>query len=774
MRQSKIDSNKVIRHSSHKKEKKSKLEFEAIINPWIIFSWAEQDYGIDAIVDITHPIGNTKHDEVTGRKVAVQLKATTKEFKSNKCSVSVPTSKIWNWYNSNVPVLFVIHDQTDSNFCYVWIDDELINYFDKKSPKWRTQSNKSISIPKQNCLNSDSLDEIERYVIESRKKDKQHIAPGTYFEIKDEILNINYSLKEIAEKFQFESVNMALANTKQAIEEAIYRVTITGLSKVGKSTFINGLLRLPDISPTDMIPITGVPLIFLPGTKNYVEVLFDNGKKEIGEVTRDYIKQFVSLSENKRNEKGVKLVTVYLVNSLLEKGVAFFDVPGSDDLNEQVQEFNYNTIDTSNAVIYLIDVGGFQTGGSVFTSYIKKDLEKHSNNLDKVFLIFNKVDALSPDRRTRLEEYVKETLEEYGMEKIVHSKIFYISAEQSFLSRTNKNQKAEDTIEPIEKELWDFLLNENKVGVYKIFKIENDLFTSINNLESLIDLVLSDIDKKEELEAEIQVVENSLPDMANDLDNEKYNLLLPISQYIQRRNTEVTDMLERELKNIPVKESLPGVFWIRNYLKNEMNITISKSNNFFTQRMIVKKNEVDQWVEDNLDIIRSKVNEGSGSYQVDLSNLNNFVVANMDNLEISVGILNTALVLGLSIEFPPVGIVLGILSLLGWISSAENRRNKRINKIMGVVRREYQKASDELNVGYSKGITNNLNSLKNYANDRVNIFITDIKKEIDRMTNSNISVEERNSLKQSKLDISKIKKRLGKVSNKLKANYQNH
>lgn len=72
-------------------EDKSRRIFGDIVSPWLVTDWTQHDYGIDAIVEITRTRTTGSNLDATGKRFAVQLKATEDDLTfQDFLSVRVP------------------------------------------------------------------------------------------------------------------------------------------------------------------------------------------------------------------------------------------------------------------------------------------------------------------------------------------------------------------------------------------------------------------------------------------------------------------------------------------------------------------------------------------------------------------------------------------------------------------------------------------------------------------------------------------------------------
>src|SRR5690606_33461782 len=110
---------------------------------------------------------------------------------------------------------------------------------------------------------------------------------------------------------------------------------ITGLSRVGKSSLINAMLRRQGVSPTGIYQTTGVPIQIAPSEEDRVVITYHDGREQFEKFSPKVIAQYASQSLNEDNFKNVKIVNIGLANVLLAKGISLYDIPGLDDPSDE-------------------------------------------------------------------------------------------------------------------------------------------------------------------------------------------------------------------------------------------------------------------------------------------------------------------------------------------------------------------------------------------------------------------------------------------------------
>jgi len=306
-------------HKSHQNERKSKLNFEALLanlNLRMAFPWADNDYGIDGQVELISPIKNSESFRPDSKFFLIQLKSTESlKVVGKNISFSVPVKKVVQWFSANLPVMFVINDLKNKCFYSIWIDDILISTLDKTNSNWVNQGDVTLKIPIENNFAKYTLDTIRDFVLGWKISSRKIIEAGTYFELKDKCKGNLDSYTEISNPFKFESVNSSLITLGNQIEQAIYRIAITGPSRVGKSTLINALLKRKDISPTGFFQTTGVPIQILPDKEDFIRITFRSGKAATEKFSFKVIESYASQAKNEDNKKDVALVAIHLATA---------------------------------------------------------------------------------------------------------------------------------------------------------------------------------------------------------------------------------------------------------------------------------------------------------------------------------------------------------------------------------------------------------------------------------------------------------------------------
>lgn len=759
-------------HKAHQNEKKSKRNFEALLdnlNMRMAFPWADNDYGIDGQVELISPIKNSESFRPDSKFFLIQLKSTEKlKIVRKHISFSIPVKKIVQWYSANLPVMFVINDLTSKSFYSIWIDEKLINTLECVNSNWVNQGNITIKIPIENNFNNYTLDTIRDYVLSWKIPSRKIIEAGTYFELKDRCkANLDCYI-EISKPFKFESVNSSLVALSDQIEQAIYRIAITGSSRVGKSTLINALLKRKDISPTGFFQTTGVPIQILPGKEDLIRITFKSGKTATEKFSFNVIENYASQTENEDNKKDVALVAIHLANRQLEQGVSLFDIPGLDDPDDNIYTYTWSTVTKANAILYLIDASPFENGGYIFKSEYKKHISELGQSLDKIFLVFTKVNALTGNKLQLLQERVIKDLQKLNLYEKVSGKIYFISAEESLEVRTSK-KKGNDTVKKIEDDIWAYLLNENKVGLVNLSSINKEILNSTKDFEGIINARLLDNTKRKKLDAAIAFVNSKIPELSNIYYAREKEIKVSIKQSLDNRKNSLLFELETYLKSFSPNVDLPSKKEMQNYLAQGGHQTIVETNKEYNHQVNLQKVMIDSWIEENLKQVREIIDGNSEKKIIDFSDIEKFEPPSID--------LSTSFGVGLLAGFvafvinPPAAILAGLSAFFGslWFSASE-RRAKRILKIMEAARRSYNEQFLKITDAYMNCIDENSTRIINYANNKIKLFFTDLQNQTSKLNTPILEAEEK-QYQNAFAEIEKIRTSINKLNEEINGWY---
>ena len=695
----------------------------------MICSWMDEDFGIDATVEIMRPIPSSRNEFATGKRFSVQLKSTdSKDFYNDKIPLSVPREKITYWYNSIEPVLITLINLKEKEVYYKWINNDLIEHLFSINPNWIANTSVTLHFEKGQTITPTTLIALESYVVNWKRPQKTVLSPGSYFKFNRDASTYIKNIHDTTLKFGVNFLQNEVEELNRQLSKTIYTIAIAGPSRSGKSTLINALLH-KEISPIGIFPTTGVPITIIPKEDNSALIVFKDGATILGNNDSSFIEQFTSQEKNPDNIKKVKLVSVHVTNDLLEKGFALCDIPGLDDPNDEIRAISKTAIYNVNAIIYVINAAPMRDGGFSLTKQIVDDLKELGGKVDKLFLVFNKVDELNNTQIDQLSNYVNSSLSNYDILKYLPSEPHYLSSKVAFEKR--KKGKPDIKLEKLELDIWTFLLSNNKTGLNKLLGSYGDLKTLLEKLQNIINTRLLDLNKRTELVNEIVFVENEITQLHNWVNIRSTSILESFESLLSNSLDNVLYHMKIDLASRPLTESLPSNAMILQWLENNLLNIISGLQGKLQNQIRGLQTEINSWIATKLKQVELTIEapQETSSYQMpDLKEYINQINPTFQDEDNShPGMLETVLlVFGKIIE----GLVEIITNAL---TSSDVIRTKQIERLCSKAHKSFSKIREQFNGHVASFIKTTTTAMVIMSQDRTMVYLGNLKQQLGKL-----------------------------------------
>jgi predicted GTPase len=208
-------------------------------------------------------------------------------------------------------------------------------------------------------------------------------------------------LAEIAAGLGERSTTEDIQQLVSRINEGRFFVACVGQFKRGKSTLLDALVG-EEVLPTGVVPVTTVPTVLRYGTQRTARVLIDGKWKTI---RPEELAQYVSEELNPENEKRVEGAEVFLASSLLASGMCLVDTPGIGSVFSGNTEATKDFIPQVDAAILVVGADPPISGEEAAL------VEAVAANVDRILIILNKIDRVSPAERQQAAAFASKVLE---------------------------------------------------------------------------------------------------------------------------------------------------------------------------------------------------------------------------------------------------------------------------------------------------------------------------------------------------------------------------
>ena len=185
------------------------------------------------------------------------------------------------------------------------------------------------------------------------------------------------------------------------VSEGRFYVACVGQFKRGKSTLLNALVGQP-VLPTGVVPVTSAVTVMRHGPAPASRVWFADGRSL--DVDPSRIGEYVSESDNPGNEKGVRVVEVFLPSPLLEQGMCLVDTPGLGSVFDANSEVTRNFVPHVDAALLVIGADPPISGDEL--GLVEAVVEK----VDHVVLVLNKADRVSSEESEEAARFAAQVL----------------------------------------------------------------------------------------------------------------------------------------------------------------------------------------------------------------------------------------------------------------------------------------------------------------------------------------------------------------------------
>lgn len=701
-----------------------KSQLEVFFNSWQCKKWTNTKYGYSFVMEIRDAIAAKKEAEKREANVCLFV------LNGNESILSISADQLSTWGNGSKPTVLLCH--REDKFSYLLLEEHFLNVLFSENPSRTAQEDISIPLSSFTFLIKTKIKEIREFVFKWKKMTFSILESGTYFKYKD-------ALKTEVEKTLVEMQNLnlninldSLKEIDEDINKAIYTVAIVGATKAGKSTIINSLVS-KYVSPIDIRPTTGIPTNIVPGKEEKAEILLQDGQIIVGPAEESFLNQYVAIDQNRSNWKKVKMVTVWVRSAQMEKGLSFCDFPGLDDADPVIERTVTNALKFVNAIIYVIDADGMQSGFK-FPKQYRDDLLNLSNK-DKIFLVINKIDRFTdPKLLQDFKNFIDEQLELLNLKSLFSSPPIYMTAKKSFEER-RQGIYEKDEMSVLESQVWDHLLSNSKSGLHNLMNIIGQVSHESERLSRMLSLRMTQGDKQKELKTELQTTQLELNKIKAFELGERKKIKSWLDAKLYAEKAHLISYYRDYLENIGLNKSLPNNTAIQEYLTEQFTLTAPEIFEELENKITDLHNQLNIWVNEKLESAEILIDQYS---KHQFRNSETFYQL----LQPISHIFSESY--GKSVPTGMLGnIAYHIFNALEWLggtlweifTNSQTVRSRNINIILKKLGKCYDETFEKIYFAFNAHLDHKCAQLLGKVVDRTNIYIAGMNKQISELNN---------------------------------------
>jgi hypothetical protein len=704
----------------------SKARFELALPEQLVTRWQDNDFGIDAMVELTYFSQRPPRFVASGKKFSAQIKSrSAPATRSGNLTVSIEVGKILYWLSCSEPVMLVRHEPVSDELRFVWIDDGFAAALTNRRPGWRAARTVTIQFGPGARLVPSRQAEILGYVLRWRPPGRQPMAPAQFFALRQQVGQLTKSLALIADSVGVATLSAPVIELANRVALSAYTIAITGPSRAGKSTLINALVRR-EISPVNVLPTTGLPVVIVGGPTASATVRFKSGPAKDVQPSAAGLAPYVTQQENGGNVKGVKLVEVILPDPGLMNGVSFVDIPGLDDADPAVGAAAATVVSSANAIIYVIDASPFENGGFSLNVHHVRDLKRISASADRVFLLLNKADGLSPDKHAPLMDYVNGELVRFDLRSSLPNAPHLLSAREAWAARTSTDGPP-DPLAPFESELWGFILGNNKAGIYLLRAAADEVARRIPEAIRVVGDEIAQAHTRADLEAARVAGVSSYGRLAPELIRMRDEAWWALDRQLATSKQAILGRLTGVIGATPVGGQLPSPEQVRAYLETHTVAALAQAGSDVSSSLARIQWSAAGFVEQAFS--RPAVQRTAGVVQpavpVDLSPASLPIPEDMSSPIMAAALGGLA---GLALG--PLGLIAGLVVgfFTGLFVSADTRHRRRSSALLANATVAMDQSFAEIRNGLWRVLSQGSDRIQRWADDRANSFASDLQR----------------------------------------------
>lgn len=699
-----------------------KAQLEKLFNPWRLKNWRVSKHKASFTLVIS--------DSIVTKAEAPLREIDTWLFleQSQAEEVEITNEDLKKLAASSKPVMLLYI--LENKFLHLEFNEHYLGILFSENPSRTAKSIIPLALKEFKPLTKSRLKGIREFAFKWKKPETAILESGTYFTIKD-------GLKELVTKAISDvgslgiEVNLdPLRKIEDEINRAIYTVAIVGPTKAGKSTIINSLVS-KNVSPIDIRPTTGIPMSIVPGAKECSEILLKDGQIIPGDADATFLNEYVAIDRNRGNHKGVKMVTVWVKSEQMEKGLSFCDFPGLDDADPVIEKTVENALQFVNAIVYVIDASGNEKGYK-FPKQYRDDLLSLKHK-DRIFLVVNKIDDFTDQQLfAGYKNFIDEQLELLDLKRFLPFAPIYMVAKTSFENRKSGIYD-NDEMSLLEKQIWDYLLANNKSGLHNLLNIIGQISLEYERTARTLQTRLLSGDKQREISGSLASTQSELEQIKSFEDLERQKMIRWLFETLQTEKGFLIANYRNYLLNVGLNSALPNNQNVRAYLIDQFSVIAPEIFELLEDKIADLNNELNVWVGEKLQSVEVKIDKYSKQQFKNSENFNQLLRPIINIFSESYGKTVPTNLIG-NILYHIVNAVEAFGDVIWEIFTDKQAvRNRKINGIVTKLEKCYDEVFDQMYFIFHNHLNHKCDELLEKVVDRTNIYVSGLRKQISEL-----------------------------------------
>lgn len=561
------------------------------------------------------------------------------------------------------------------------------------------------------------------------------LSAGQYMSIHRSALKAAAQLEKLGVQLSQGSATARATKVRQALQQRLYRVVVTGKSRAGKSTLLNALIGRV-ICPSQEELTTAVPIIIGPGERECAHIHYADDRKPLpleGPLDAEKLQPYADQEKNPGNQEQVRQIVVTLGGSLLELGVVYMDIPGFDDPDPAIQSAAASAIETAHALIVVIDVSPRAHNGFTIDQATIKHLQAAQQRKCQLFIVGNKADVLTAAHRQAVEKDIQKRLAHAG--SALQSKpIFLLSAADAV-----KSSGEDPDFRRFFDALWQDLWRTDGIGLHRLRQVFDELMRGSEEVAALF----AALEAKEEERARLNAAVKRCAKQSQEL-QERCAVLhgeskKELAELIEQARHDLRQHIITTVRGLQPRQELPRPSEVLIQCKKQIERASRSVHDAIVTQATAHQQLIEAEVEARLMELRQQVGFSSNVTQMSQQLLAwRESVAGLDNYDpsreavLAAGTASTLVGIALSAMSPLVGVVLA--GALGVVTAliAKHLGDHATTPEM-LIKQCCDHLDRELTEN-RKRISRNLgefyNNLRELVDERMNPFINDMNKQL--------------------------------------------